>query len=491
MKEKENSIKDTFQLIWNNTFIWATLFFCLNWILRGWMLTKNPLSGDEPFSLYHAQMTEKEIVSELLKGNNPPLFELLLHYWIQFKDISIGWIRLLPLFFSALTAPFLFLLAQSIKKGSFPIFVTLMYSFSTYHLQFAHEIRVYSLFGLLTVMSFWIFIKVWRDNAIFKWWCLFLAVNILLIYAHYFGFIVLFIQTFLVIITSKYRKPIWQKYSYYVLAMVILYLPLLVNLFLRLSSSVSSKGWLAPPSSIEALYDMLWRFSNKPVVTVLGILILVATVVKWCFSKTKRLSVEALLLASWFCISFFGMFLVSFQIPMFLDRYLIFCSFSYILLLVYGVWYLFPKEKWRIIVSALITILFGVTFSWYKPVNRNSDKISQVVKKAQKEGYSIVISPPDYLPTFTYYYRLNYFQLTDTHPLYGRMMKKLNNENVFLVYDFTELSHTSNKWLYIDVASNLIVENNHVIENLSQKYRLIKEEFLDEISKAYYFEIKK
>lgn len=470
------------------TTFWVILFFALNFLLRGVLLTKNPLSGDEPFSLYHAQMTISEIIAELTKGNNPPLFEIILHYWIGFKDISLEWIRLLTLIFSALTASFFFLLAKEIKNQSFAILATLIYTFSTYHLQYAQEIRVYSLFGLLTVISFWVFIKLWKNNLTWKWWIYFTITNIAIIYAHYFGFFVLFIQTICYLYIHYKDKVSLRKYGIYTGVMLVLYLPLLSIVLSRFSANSGNKGWLESPTSLEALYDMLWRFSNKPIVTVLGIIILFSAIVKWVLAKNKQLSNEAKLLLIWFSISFFGMFLLSFKIPMFLDRYLIYGSFSYILLLVYCLYYLFPAQKWSALFSSVIVLLFAATFQLYKPTKRDAPKIVEAVSKAQDDAYKVIICPPDFMPTFGYYYNQKWFQQTDVNSLYNRLINNLKQRNIFFVYSYDDLKTNSSKWLYVDVASSLIVPNNHILERLSQSHKLVREEMLDEITKVYYFE---
>jgi len=474
----------------SNQWIFPLFFFVLNFILRFLRLTENPLSGDEPFSLYHAQMSPGMIISELTKGNNPPLFELLLHYWVSLKDISIDWIRLLPLFFSALTAPFLFLLARDIKQGFFPFLVVLIYTFSSYHLQFAQEVRVYSLFGCLAVISMWLFLKVWRDQLGLRWWIALTVVNILMIYAHYFGFILLLIQTVLIVSTAENRLKNLKKYAVYVITMIILYMPLIPVLLQQfIFSGGKSKTWLAPPDSAEALYNMLWKFSNKPVVTVIGIAILLAAIIKFLISRNKRLSVEVKFLLAWFIISFFGMFAISFKIPMFLDRYLIYGSFSYLLLLAYALQYLFPKKIFFIISGSVLVALFGITFSFFVPVRRDAPLIADAVRKAQLNGYTIVICPQVYAPNFTYYYNQAYFKLAGEKTLYSEMLRQLRKENIYLVYNYIEIEQLKpDKWLYIDVASSLIVPENQILEKLQSNHTLKIQENLDEITKAYYFE---
>jgi hypothetical protein len=49
---------------------------------------------DEPFSIMVAQMPIAEILSFLGGGNNPPLFEIILHPVVMFLGIDVPWVRL-------------------------------------------------------------------------------------------------------------------------------------------------------------------------------------------------------------------------------------------------------------------------------------------------------------------------------------------------------------------------------------------------------------
>ena len=79
-----------------------------------------------------------------------------------------------------------------------------------------------------------------------------------------------------------------------------------------------------------SIYNMLWQFSNKPVTTILSLLIIVSALVKLFVKKDfKNTSLEVKFILLWFLFPFLLMFFISYYIPIFLDRYLVFVSVAY------------------------------------------------------------------------------------------------------------------------------------------------------------------
>ena len=63
--------------------------------IRCLFFTKPDIGNDECFSLYYAQFSPIDIIHTILQGDNQPLWELLLHYWILAFGIGIERIAML------------------------------------------------------------------------------------------------------------------------------------------------------------------------------------------------------------------------------------------------------------------------------------------------------------------------------------------------------------------------------------------------------------
>ena len=105
-----------------NSLFFPFILFLISFCLNRFFLIETPVSLDEPYSIYHAQFTIRAIWHQLQNGNNPPLFEILLHGWIKLFGVSSFSIRLLPCFFASLCPPALFMFAR--KYFSFAVSVT-------------------------------------------------------------------------------------------------------------------------------------------------------------------------------------------------------------------------------------------------------------------------------------------------------------------------------------------------------------------------------
>src|SRR6185312_5433041 len=207
------------------------LLFLLNIGLKFSHLTTAAISHDEPFSIYYAQSSIGALINVLKGGNNPPLFEVLLHFWIKLFGISPFSVRLLPALFACLCPVILYYFAKrnfSLRVG---IASSLLLTFSDLLLYYSHDCRVYSLFILLSLLSVYYFFEgLYDDRRTFFKQILFVVFSTLLIYAHYFGFFILIIQG--IYLLYFHRKQFFKTSINYVLVLIF-YLPCILNMFTR------------------------------------------------------------------------------------------------------------------------------------------------------------------------------------------------------------------------------------------------------------------
>jgi len=461
----------------------------LNFGLKFLFISSNAIGGDEPFSIYHAQMNIPSIIQNLIHGNNPPFYEILLHFWIKVFGISALSVRFPSLIFSVLTVYFIFRLAKVFFSYRVALIACLLYSFSTYHILFAHEARVYALFALLTAMSMYYYLKIYSEPKTLKYYLFLLATNVLLIYSHYFGFFVLVIQTVALLGVKNIGRQTAAKYALYLLILVLLYSPNFNNLIVRFLDSSSNGTWVRPPNGIESIYNMLWQFSNRPITTVLSILVLLVAFVKMIVKKDyKNISPGYKFIFFWFLFPFLFMFVVSYWIPMFMDRYLIFVSLAYYLALAICANYIIKVKKYSLVLPAILIGFFVITVN---PDVDNKRRVKDTVAKItalKGENSLVLICPQHFVLNYTYYAHPEIFKDVDNEPLYTKMLNRLQEEDVYALNSLENISlaHFSTI-LYLDAAADFSYPNNNIIPTLEKNFQLKQTHKYYEIFTIYEF----
>jgi len=109
------------------------------------------ISLDEPYSIYNAQKGVIDIIKISTEGEpTPPLFMLLLHFWIKLFGLEPASVRFLPLIFNALTVVFVYLTGKRFFSFWAGIIASGFFLFSTAHFFHGLETRAYSLKALET-----------------------------------------------------------------------------------------------------------------------------------------------------------------------------------------------------------------------------------------------------------------------------------------------------------------------------------------------------
>lgn len=174
-----------------NVWLVALAAICLLYILlRFWNLTESCLWFDEIFSVHAARHAWAEmfwfVAQDLI---HPPLFYVFLKLWISIGGESLAWLRAFPVFFSvAALVPF-FLLCRELKLNFQAAAVALFFlAVNGALIKYAQEVRMYAVFQCAALFSLWIFARYFNLGK--NIWIL-TALNILLIYTHYFGWLVI------------------------------------------------------------------------------------------------------------------------------------------------------------------------------------------------------------------------------------------------------------------------------------------------------------
>jgi hypothetical protein len=193
-----------------NKKIWQAVIasLCVVYILlRLWRLTDSCLWFDEIFSVHAAEHDWQDLFGFVAQDLiHPPLFYSLLKIWIAAFGESLFCLRLFPVLFSALALVPFYFLCRRLKLNYSTI--ALAFAFLAVNgalIKYAQEVRMYSVLLFFSLLSLWLFARFFDMGKSFT---ALTIVNVLLIYTHYFGWLVVLAE--IVAIAVLQREKIKQ-----------------------------------------------------------------------------------------------------------------------------------------------------------------------------------------------------------------------------------------------------------------------------------------
>lgn len=347
----------------------------------------NELAHDEPFTVFWSQRPWNELWAMFRTENNPPLYFLVIKAWSAVVPFEASWLRVPSAACSALAVWPLFLLARHFGSRGAALLAGLLFTFSNYHYGFAHEVRAYPLFTLLTNTSLLLLVRTTqRPGSAVQGMLLLTLLNLTLVYTHFFGWLVVGLQGLLVLALPMLR-PLRRSFLFGTVLTAIGFLPYALVFTGRMSQSVVQGTWLAPPVP-EELYNMVWRWSNAPVLVVVFLAFIVAA---WWKDRLRSVGLRFAVL--WAFVPLLGMFMVSFVVPMFLDRYLVFAAPGFALLVALSVEILFPNAPLRTGVFAALGLGMAATFTPWKDSGLHPSQVVRVEQALCGGSCSVEVLP--------------------------------------------------------------------------------------------------
>src|SRR5215210_6599078 len=161
---------------------------------RLWGLTKYSLWYDEIFSLIVADHGWGEMLSRVVRDVvHPPLFYATLKLWMDVGGGSVAWLRLLPALVAVASVLPLTLLCRELRLTSTQTnLALLLLALNGFLVDYAHELRMYSMLVFFTLASLALFVRLLRADGArqVRATAALCAVNVLLVYTQYFGWMI-------------------------------------------------------------------------------------------------------------------------------------------------------------------------------------------------------------------------------------------------------------------------------------------------------------
>jgi len=464
--------------------LFSIAIFLLNLLIKLLFIDSNDIARDEPFSIFHAQMPILDIIYSLKGGNNPPLYEILLHFWIKLFGIEAFAVRLPSLIFSCFTALVIFRIGLSSFNFTTALTASLVYTFSTLHTSFAHEARSYPLFIFLVVLSFFYAIRFFQHKET-RHLIFLIITDILIIYTHYFGFFVL-LCLFCGVFIFKLNKHQYKQIIIAAVLILVSFIPILSSFVMQFFYSVNRGTWISPPQW-NHLYGFINVFLNNKYVTLTYLGCMLCILIIHFIQKTTDQKIikkdtfkNTFYVFIFFMFPYIVMFVSSFKAPMFIERYVLFTSpFLYIFMA--ALISLLPLKKWIIIFLSIVFIMaMGFTYNNKPYNNRETAQAVDFVKSNKTEQTLVLVCPDYYYFAFTYHYDKAIFKE------YTQTKQMLADEHIYLVSNQFEVikilkESKYEQIIYFQSISEYVDAKNTIYNLLEKHFTVLDKKHFHEI----------
>lgn len=336
---------------------------------------------DEGYSIRIAQLPIDVMLGTVAReDNNPPLYYLLLHGWLNVFGSSETAARGLSVLFGTVSIAAIYLIGQQLFDRRVGTLSALLLTVAELHVQYSQETRAYNLLAMLGLLSLLCFVLLLRSGKPLAYLA-YLVCSALLLYTHIFGATLVLVQNvYVVIVLLMQPRQRWAtllRWAGVQTLLLLAFAPYLAALLGRVKS-VQAGFWLARPTPVTALRTLA-EFAGSAPLLLLVVAVLGLAAASWLWavrsagwraafvagSQTPSVPPLVLLLL-WLLLPLVGAFVLSqFSTPIFLTRYLIGSSVALYLLVAVALVRLFAQRALAVAALAMLLLVAGVELHQY------------------------------------------------------------------------------------------------------------------------------
>jgi len=385
--------------------------------LRIYDLDTESLWLDEGISILWGNMSPSHVVEQAALDVHPPLYFLILHYWITLFGDSAFSVRLLSAIIGIISLFMIFRIGSSLFGSEAGLLSALIMAISEFHIWYSQDARPYSLLVLMSLLSVYTFIQLHRRRTR-RDSIGYIISSSLLIYTHYFGFFIVIAQnifscTLFFLKKERIALDITRWFRLQGL-LLIPYLPwsgTVLKQLLKISREATDNvSWIAVPS-FHTLRDSLKIFAGSYELMYLYLTFAVLALAGYkkkhgsqegCFSNATSLY----LLMLWFTIPIILPGIISFIFkPIYETRYAIAASLAFYIITAQGIHRIRNRFFKSVIVVLIIVFSSANVWKYYERVDKQQwREVAGYIENNAQKGDFIIFMPGYTGPLIFNYY---------------------------------------------------------------------------------------
>jgi mannosyltransferase len=333
-------------------------------LLRLWDIAKSSIWHDEGFTMMLAPMSPSQIVARTARDVHPPLYYLVLHYWILLFGHSETAARGLSAVFLTAAIPVTYLLMRRLWTAPAAWVAAGFVAMGPFIIRYSQEARMYGMVAFLMLLATYFLVRALERNR-WGWWLAYALTIAAALYTHYYTIFIIIAHWAWMIAQARrksgsgIRNPRWWGSNVLAAALFLPWLPTAYHQYTRVQA-----GFWIPRVTITTIPSTMFQFLSYTDGSYLGI----AAMVGLGFAFIALIAViavkqptrrKSLLLLSLYCLT--GPILVWIvslgKRSIYVDRYFVFAAIAFYSLLAVFVTQL-PKRL-AIVAGTLCVVLFA------------------------------------------------------------------------------------------------------------------------------------
>jgi 4-amino-4-deoxy-L-arabinose transferase-like glycosyltransferase len=316
---------------------------------------------DETYTAYVAGQTPDHMMQFLIAdGVHPPLYYWFMAVWIRIFGTGEWVLRFPSALSGVLSVLCLYLLVRKIAGKSEAILAAVLLGISPFAVWYSQDARMYSMVCLAAVTAVFFFWNVLEKITIKNILGLILS-HAALYGLHYFGVFILLAEfCFLILFWRKYKG----RWLPFILAQILAMIPLVIwgQLLLQRVNGSFGIGWIPKPDGMDLLSTISnFHFANGGIWDLRSIAGMIVIILLFGLALRQRELKEAVWFGIfWFFLPILSVWAISQNLPVYIDRYMIFSLPASVLLISLGANSLQDRKKFLLPGMLICLMLTGL-----------------------------------------------------------------------------------------------------------------------------------
>ena len=387
---------------------------------------------DEVDALRFATRALPELLETFRRpGENGPAYFVALRPWLATSGHSEFALRFPSALAGTLAVPVIYVLVRRLAGRRPALITALLATTAPYLIWYGQEAKMYAALTLLVPLSLWLTVEAAQRGGWWRWLVLYI-VTALCFYTHLLAALVVPVQALWLLILPSGRRPAqrWLNAGIYLGALLLPYLPLLRwQAGMWLSTFETGHPFVAL-GDIFAVLAVAFSQGvlpvRAPILLLPAMLALIAGLGLWARGPSaQRVSASlpaeqqqpacsptpggwrmVAMLAVWLFLPPLAVYGISLGMPVFTDRYLIWCMPAFLALVSLGIVAL--ASLWRplgatVLAVMLLSSLSGVWAQGSQPIKSDFRAAARFVLDHHQPGDLLIFQIPYGRYTFSYY----------------------------------------------------------------------------------------